>query len=60
MTASFAALSYDGNLDLSVHADRGSWPDLEVGLEGMRSSWRELYAARAMVPSREGLSALSA
>jgi diacylglycerol O-acyltransferase len=60
VTASFAALSYDGNLDLSVHADREAWPDLEVLLEGMRSSWRELYAARAVVPAAAGLSALSA
>jgi diacylglycerol O-acyltransferase / wax synthase len=60
VTASFAALSYDGNLDLSVHADRDAWPDLEVGLEGMRSTWRELRTGRAMVAAAEGLSALSA
>jgi diacylglycerol O-acyltransferase len=60
VTASFAVLSYDGYLDLSVHADRDSWPDLEVGLGGMRSSWRELCCARAMVLASEGLSALSA
>lgn len=60
VTASFAALSYDGNLDLSVHADRDAWPDLEIGLEGIRSTWQELCAGRAMVPAAEGLSALSA
>jgi diacylglycerol O-acyltransferase len=60
VTVSFAALSYDGNLDLSVHADREAWPDLDRVLEGMRSSWRELVSARAMVPSAQGLSALSA
>ncbi len=60
VTVSFAALSYDGNLDLSVHADRQAWPDLEVLLEGMRSGWRQLRGASAAVPASEGLSALSA
>jgi diacylglycerol O-acyltransferase len=30
ITASFAVLSYDGGLDLSVHVDADAWPDLEV------------------------------
>lgn len=60
VTASFAALSYDGNLVLSVHADRESWPDLDVLLDGMRLSWRQLDGARAIVPPATGLSALSA
>jgi diacylglycerol O-acyltransferase / wax synthase len=60
VTVSFAALSYDGNLVLSVHADRKTWPDLDLVLEGMRSGWRELQGATAVVPAAQGLSALSA
>lgn len=44
VTASFAALSYDGSLDLSVHVDADAWPDLEVLMEGMSLEWGELTA----------------
>lgn len=42
VTASFAAISYDGRLTLSVHADGEAWPDLDVLMRGMESSWRRL------------------
>lgn len=42
VTASFAALSYMGRFRLSVHADAGAWPDIDVLLRGMRSAWHEL------------------
>ena len=42
VTVSFAALSYAGTLNLSVVADAASWPDLDVLVEGMHTSWREL------------------
>ena len=45
VTASFAALSYDGSLSLSVQADEEAWPDLQVLVEGMRSGWLELTGA---------------
>lgn len=44
VTASFAALSYDGHLDLSVHADASRWPDLDVLMEGMHAAWRGMSA----------------
>ena len=53
VTASFAALSYAGRLNLSVIADARAWPDLDVLLAGMRSTWLEVSAT-------EGLTALSA
>jgi diacylglycerol O-acyltransferase / wax synthase len=39
VTASFAALSYDGGFDISVLADASAWPDLDVLVDGMRSTW---------------------
>jgi diacylglycerol O-acyltransferase len=47
VTASFAALSYAGRLDLSVDADAQSWPDLDVLIGGMEAGWRRLTASRA-------------
>lgn len=44
VTASFAVLSYDGGLDLSVHVDADAWPDLDVLLGGMSIEWSELTA----------------
>ncbi len=59
VTASFAALSYDGRLDVSVHADLDSWPDLDVLMRGMGATWRQLQSGSA-VPAEQGLTALSA
>jgi diacylglycerol O-acyltransferase len=42
VTASFAALSYDGHLNLSVHVDGQAWPDFDVLMRGMALAWREL------------------
>ena len=42
VTASFAVLSYDGHLDLSVHADGEAWPDFDVLMSGIEFAWREL------------------
>jgi diacylglycerol O-acyltransferase len=42
VTASFAALSYDGGLDLSFQVDADAWPDLDVLVRGMGATWREL------------------
>ena len=42
VTASFAALSYHGDINLSVQVDEQAWPDLDVLLEGMRSGWLDL------------------
>jgi diacylglycerol O-acyltransferase / wax synthase len=47
VTASFAVLSYDGNLDLSVHVDADAWPDLDVLMRGMSLEWGELTRAAA-------------
>ena len=47
VTASFAAFSYDGQLTLSVHADGKAWPDLDVLMHGMRSTWRRLIGGEA-------------
>jgi diacylglycerol O-acyltransferase len=46
VTASFAALSYDGNLDLTVCVDAATWPDLDVLVRGMNAEWYELSAQR--------------
>ncbi|HET7419564.1 MAG TPA: wax ester/triacylglycerol synthase family O-acyltransferase [Candidatus Dormibacteraeota bacterium] len=51
VTVSFAALSYDGNLNLSAVADAGSWPDLDVLQEGMRASWLELKRSPSRLQS---------
>jgi hypothetical protein len=59
LTASFAALSYDGRLDVSVHADSDSWRDKDVLMRGMDATWRRLQA-RSEVPAEEGLMALFA
>lgn len=42
VTASFAALSYDGHLDLSVCADTSCWTDLGVLADGMEAAWQEM------------------
>lgn len=42
VTLSFAALSYDGRLDLSVNADAEAWPDLGALTAGMRATWRTM------------------
>lgn len=47
VTASFAAFSYNGRLDLSVDADARSWPDLDVLISGMAAGWRRLEARLA-------------
>jgi diacylglycerol O-acyltransferase len=60
VTASFAALSYDGQLKVSVHADGAAWPDLDVLMRGMESTWRHLSGGKPAVPAKEGLTALSA
>jgi diacylglycerol O-acyltransferase / wax synthase len=46
VTASFAALSYDGNLDLTMCVDAGSWPDLDVLVRGMNETWYEVSTQR--------------
>jgi diacylglycerol O-acyltransferase len=60
VTASFAALSYDGQLKVTVHADGAAWPDLDVLMRGIESTWRQLSSGQPAVPAKEGLSALSA
>jgi diacylglycerol O-acyltransferase / wax synthase len=42
VTASFAALSYDGHLDLTVCVDARCWPDIDVLVRGMDQAWHEL------------------
>ena len=42
VTVSFAALSYEGDFNLSVVADAAAWPDLDVLVDGIRSCWLEL------------------
>ena len=42
VTVSFAALSYDGRLGLSVSADARSWPDLDVLIGAMAAGWSRL------------------
>lgn len=49
VTVSFAALSYAGDLNLSVIADAASWPDLDVLVEGMRVAWDELAGTATAV-----------
>ena len=51
VTASFAALSYDGGLTLSVVADDDSWPDFDKLMDAVRSSWLELQEAVVSAPS---------
>ena len=46
VTASFAALSYNDNLNLSMQVDEQAWPDLDVLLEGMRTGWLDLQTAK--------------
>lgn len=45
ITVSFAALSYDDGLTLSLVADRDSWPDLSLLVEGMQQAWTMLGTA---------------
>jgi diacylglycerol O-acyltransferase len=47
VTASFAALSYNGSLDLSVHVDADAWPDLDTLMRAMSAEWRALVPAMA-------------
>jgi diacylglycerol O-acyltransferase / wax synthase len=44
VTASFAALSYDEILSVSVQVDERAWPDLDVLTEGIRTGWLDLRA----------------
>jgi diacylglycerol O-acyltransferase len=60
VTASFAALSYDGHLTVCVHADAAAWQDLDVLMQGMEWTWRLLSGGKPPVPAKEGLTALSA
>jgi diacylglycerol O-acyltransferase len=48
VTVSFAALSYSGHFDVSVHADAEAWPDLEVLIAGIRCAWLELIEREVM------------
>ena len=48
VTVSFAAFSYCGRLNLSVHADAQAWPDLEALLDGMRRAWATLVEETAL------------
>jgi diacylglycerol O-acyltransferase / wax synthase len=47
VTVSFAALSYNGNLDLSVHVEADAWPDLDILMRGMSSDWGEVSRVAA-------------
>jgi WS/DGAT/MGAT family acyltransferase len=47
VTASFAALSYNGKLDLGVHVDADAWPDLDNLMRAMSAEWRALVPAMA-------------
>lgn len=42
VTVSFAALSYDGGLALSLVANAAAWPDADVLVNAMRDCWRAL------------------
>lgn len=53
VTASFAALSYDDELNLSVVADAAAWPDLAVLMDGIGECWDAL--SRPSVPRAAGL-----
>lgn len=46
VTASFAALSYDGRIDLAVDADASSWPDLDVLISAMARGWLRLSGSK--------------
>lgn len=54
VTASFAALSYDGGLTLSVVADGAAWPDIDLLITSMRKCWLELRA-QASAPARRAM-----
>jgi diacylglycerol O-acyltransferase / wax synthase len=58
VTVSFAALSYAGRLTVTVVADARAWPDLDVLVEGLRSTWNELAGTKVL--ARDGPTALSA
>ena len=60
VTVSVAALSYAGNVNLSAVADASAWPDLDVLVAGLRSSWAALRNTLSMGPAQEGQTALSA
>ncbi len=51
VTVSFAALSYSGRLDVSVHADADAWPDLDLLVEAMDRAWSALRTAVAREPA---------
>lgn len=53
VTVSFAGLSYDGRFDLSIHADSRAWPDVDVLMEGMRTSWERLARCPSNVVTGE-------
>jgi WS/DGAT/MGAT family acyltransferase len=54
VTVSFAAFSYDGRLTVSVHADGKAWPDLDVLMQGMESTWRRLIGGRRLTGPADG------
>ena len=53
VTVSFAALSYEGDFNISVVADAAAWPDLDVLMDGIRACWLDL--SRPAVPLAAGL-----
>ena len=53
VTVSFAALSYEGDFNISVVADAPAWPDLDVLMDGIRACWLDL--SRPAVPLAAGL-----
>lgn len=42
VTIDFCALSYAGRFNIGLLADAASWPDLDVTVQAMRSSWHSL------------------
>jgi len=60
VTVTFAGLSYDGGFDLSIHADARAWPDIDVLIDAIRSSWATLGGRQATLPLNDGLMARSA
>ncbi|HYL07715.1 MAG TPA: WS/DGAT domain-containing protein, partial [Candidatus Udaeobacter sp.] len=54
VSASFAALSYGDEFNISVVADAASWPDLDVLMAALNASWRDLRRP-SMVPLAAGL-----
>lgn len=55
VTLSVAAISYDGQFDISLVADKAAWPDFELLTDATRASWSELAASTLQVPVVAGL-----